>query len=130
MNVASCPITPGPRSVSVAATAQNTAIGATRDPMVAFLLVVAGIAIISCATSINAALKAELFPVHVRALGVGLPYAVSQSIFGGSAETLALSLKQVLMRWREEGGAGRAGAVRAESPRRPVPGRVAWGILS
>jgi MHS family alpha-ketoglutarate permease-like MFS transporter len=71
-----------------------TAIGATRDPMVAFVLVVAGIAIISCATSINAALKAELFPVHVRALGVGLPYAVSQSIFGGSAETLALSLKQ------------------------------------
>ena len=70
-----------------------SAIGATRDPMLAFLLVVAGLAIMSCATATNAVVKAELFPVHVRALGVGLPYAVSQSLFGGSAETLALSFK-------------------------------------
>ena len=42
---------------------------------------------------------------------------------------VALSLKQVLMRWREEGGAGRAGAVRAESPRRPVPGNPFSGLM-
>jgi MHS family alpha-ketoglutarate permease-like MFS transporter len=71
-----------------------TAIGHTRDPITAFLLILVIIAILSCATSTSAALKAELFPVHVRALGVGLPYALSQSLFGGSAETLALSLKQ------------------------------------
>ncbi|WP_232475851.1 MFS transporter [Flavisphingomonas formosensis] len=74
-----------------------TAIGATHDPTTAFLLVVAGLAIMSCATATNAVVKAELFPVHVRALGVGLPYAVSQSLFGGSAETLALSFKHAGM---------------------------------
>jgi MHS family alpha-ketoglutarate permease-like MFS transporter len=38
--------------------------------------------------------KAELFPAHVRTLGVALPYALSNSIFGGTAEYLALRLKQ------------------------------------
>ena len=71
-----------------------TAIGATRDPVTAFALILVAIAILSCATATSAAVKSELFPVHVRALGVGLPYALSQSLFGGSAETLALSLKQ------------------------------------
>jgi len=71
-----------------------TAIGATRDPMTAFLLILIALAILSCATATNAVVKSELFPVHVRALGVGLPYAVSQSLFGGSAETLALSFKR------------------------------------
>lgn len=46
-------------------------------------------------TSINAIFKAELFPVHVRALGVGLPFAVTVSIFGGTAEYLALWLKSM-----------------------------------
>ncbi|MFV3385745.1 NTP/NDP exchange transporter [Pseudomonas sp. NY15364] len=41
---------------------------------------------------------------------------------------VALTLKQVLMRWREQGGAGRAGAVQAESPRRPVPGNPFSGL--
>ncbi|RZL99121.1 MAG: MFS transporter, partial [Sphingomonas sp.] len=70
-----------------------TAIGATRDPWAAFALVTAALLIVSGATSTNAITKAELFPAHVRALGVGLPYALSQSIFGGSAEALAVSLK-------------------------------------
>ncbi len=42
----------------------------------------AGLVIVSGYTSINAVVKAELFPVGVRALGVGLPYAVAASIFG------------------------------------------------
>jgi len=70
------------------------AIGRTHDPFTAFLLVLIALAILSCATSTSAVVKAELFPVHVRTLGVGLPYAVSQSLFGGSAEALALTLKR------------------------------------
>jgi MFS transporter, MHS family, alpha-ketoglutarate permease len=70
------------------------AIGRTNDPFLLFGLVLVALAIISCATSVNAIVKADLFPPHVRVLGVGLPYALSQSIFGGSAETVALSLKQ------------------------------------
>jgi len=38
--------------------------------------------------------KAELFPVEIRALGVGLPYALAVAVFGGSAETVALWFKQ------------------------------------
>ena len=44
-------------------------------------------------TSISAIVKAELFPTHVRTLGVALPYAVAHAIFGGNAETAALSFK-------------------------------------
>jgi MHS family alpha-ketoglutarate permease-like MFS transporter len=39
--------------------------------------------------------KAELFPPEVRALGVGLPYAIANAMFGGTAEYVALSLKSV-----------------------------------
>ena len=45
-------------------------------------------------TSINAIVKAELFPTRVRALGVGLPYALTVAIFGGTAELIALALKK------------------------------------
>ena len=71
-----------------------TAIGRTHDPLVAFWLVLTALVILSGATATNAIVKAELFPPHVRVLGVGLPYAISQSLFGGSAEAVALSLKQ------------------------------------
>lgn len=69
------------------------AIGHAQSELAAFGLMLIALAIVSCSTATNAAVKSELFPVHVRVLGVGLPYAISQSIFGGSAETLALSLK-------------------------------------
>ncbi|WGS85758.1 MFS transporter [Methylomonas sp. UP202] len=49
--------------------------------------------IVSGYSSVNAIVKAELFPVHIRALGVGFPYAVTVALFGGSAEYLALSMK-------------------------------------
>ena len=49
--------------------------------------------IVSIYTSINAVVKAELFPAVVRATGVGLPYALAVSIFGGSAEYIALWFK-------------------------------------
>jgi MHS family alpha-ketoglutarate permease-like MFS transporter len=51
--------------------------------------------IVSGYTSINAIVKAELFPAEVRALGVGLPYALTVAIFGGTAEYVALYLKDV-----------------------------------
>jgi MFS transporter, MHS family, alpha-ketoglutarate permease len=60
------------------------------EPMHAFALICAALVIIAGNTSVSATVKAELFPAHIRALGVGLPYAVSLSIFGGSAEYLAL----------------------------------------
>jgi MHS family alpha-ketoglutarate permease-like MFS transporter len=45
-------------------------------------------------TSINAVVKAELFPAALRATGVGLPYAMAVSLFGGTAEYIALWFKQ------------------------------------
>jgi MHS family alpha-ketoglutarate permease-like MFS transporter len=60
-----------------------------------WLWYLAALLILSCYTAINAIFKAELFPAHIRALGVGLPYAVTVSIFGGSAEYLALWLKSI-----------------------------------
>ena len=62
--------------------------------MQAFWLILAALAIVSCYTAINAVVKAELFPVEVRALGVGLPYAVTVALFGGTAEYVALWFKQ------------------------------------
>ncbi|MEY4248815.1 MAG: hypothetical protein RJA87_448 [Pseudomonadota bacterium] len=70
------------------------ALSQTRDEMTALLLVCAALAIISSYTSISAVVKAELFPAHVRTLGVALPYALANSIFGGTAEYVALWLKQ------------------------------------
>jgi MFS transporter, MHS family, alpha-ketoglutarate permease len=72
-----------------------TTLAETRDPVTAFLLVMAGLVIVSGYTAINAVVKAELFPTHVRALGVGLPYAFTVALFGGTAEYVALWLKSV-----------------------------------
>ncbi|WP_213304537.1 MFS family transporter [Paraburkholderia sacchari] len=64
------------------------------SPLAAFALVVIALAIVSFYTSISGLIKAEMFPVQVRALGVGLSYAIANAIFGGSAEYVALWLKQ------------------------------------
>ncbi len=69
------------------------AIAQTQSQLQAFALVLAGLLCISGYTSINAIVKAELFPAHIRALGVALPYAIANSVFGGSAEYVALWLK-------------------------------------
>ncbi|AMK17892.1 MULTISPECIES: MFS transporter [Sphingobium] len=67
----------------------------TRNPLVAGLLVMAGLIIVTGYTSINAVVKAELFPAHIRALGVSLPYALANTLFGGTAEFVALYFKQI-----------------------------------
>lgn len=72
-----------------------TALAATRDAWSAFALVMAGLTIVSGYSAINAVVKAELFPTHVRALGVGLPFAVTVALFGGSAEYIGLWFKSV-----------------------------------
>jgi len=63
------------------------------DHRTAFLLIVAGLTVLSGYTAISGVVKAELFPTEVRATGVGLPYAVSVSLFGGTAEYAALAFK-------------------------------------
>jgi MFS transporter, MHS family, alpha-ketoglutarate permease len=65
------------------------------SPVVAFVLVVIALAIVSLYTSISGLIKAEMFPAQVRALGVGLSYAVANAVFGGSAEYVALFLKSI-----------------------------------
>ena len=64
-------------------------------PWSAFVLVMAALGISSLYSSISAVVKAELFPVEIRALGVGLPYAIAVSIFGGGAPYIALWLKDL-----------------------------------
>ncbi|MGI4840492.1 MAG: MFS family transporter [Janthinobacterium lividum] len=63
------------------------------SPFLAFVLITLALAIVSLYTSISGLVKAEMFPPQVRALGVGLAYAVANAIFGGSAEYVALQLK-------------------------------------
>ena len=69
-------------------------IAGTHDPLIAGGLILSALVIVSGYTAINAVVKAELFPAGIRALGVALPYAVAVSLFGGSAEYVALWLKQ------------------------------------
>ncbi|WP_248928840.1 MFS transporter [Paenibacillus hamazuiensis] len=66
-----------------------------KNPVGAFLLMMIGLVIVSGYTSINAIVKAELFPTKVRALGVGFPYGVTVAIFGGTAEYIALWFKSI-----------------------------------
>jgi MHS family alpha-ketoglutarate permease-like MFS transporter len=72
-----------------------TLLSSVRDAWAAFALILAALVIVSGYTSINAIVKAELFPTEVRALGVALPYALTVSLFGGTAEYLALWFKSI-----------------------------------
>ena len=75
------------------------ALGAVSSPSLAFVLVMCALLIASFYSSCGALVKAELFPTEVRALGVGLSYAVANAIFGGTAEYAGLQLKS----WGVEG---------------------------
>ena len=70
------------------------AIARSQGPAPAFMLVLAGLVINSFYTSVSGLFKAELFPVHVRALGVGVAYGIGNALFGGTAEYVALAFKQ------------------------------------
>jgi MFS transporter, MHS family, alpha-ketoglutarate permease len=75
------------------------ALGGIDSPWAALGLVISALLIVSLYSSCGALVKAELFPTQVRALGVGLSYAVANAIFGGTAEYAALQLKS----WGVEG---------------------------
>ncbi len=68
-------------------------LGRTDDPYRAFALVALALVVLGVYTSIAGVVKAEMFPPEVRALGVGLAYALGNALFGGSAEYVALALK-------------------------------------
>ncbi len=72
-----------------------TALKSVTSPYAAFGLIIVAMAIVSLYTSIGGLIKAEMFPPQIRALGVGLSYAIGNAIFGGSAEATALYLKSV-----------------------------------
>lgn len=65
----------------------------THSPIMSFLLVAVGYVILTGYTSINALVKSELFPAHVRALGVGVGYALANSMFGGTAPLIYQAMK-------------------------------------
>ena len=70
-----------------------SAVSHVSSPYAAFGWVLLALAGVSFYTSISGLVKAELFPMHVRALGVGLSYAIANAVFGGSAEYVALWFK-------------------------------------
>ncbi len=71
-----------------------SALSQAHDAWTAFFLIFIALAISSLYSSISAVVKAELFPVEIRALGVGLPYAITVSLFGGGAENIALAVQE------------------------------------
>ncbi|TGE18031.1 MFS transporter [Hymenobacter elongatus] len=72
-----------------------TLLGRADNEWTALGLLAVAMLIMSGYTSINAVVKAELFPTAIRALGVGLPYALTVALFGGTAEYIALQAKQL-----------------------------------
>lgn len=71
-----------------------TALPDATNPLSAFAILFGGFVILTGYTSINAIVKAELFPANIRALGVGFGYAVANSVFGGTAPLLFSAAKE------------------------------------
>jgi MFS transporter, MHS family, alpha-ketoglutarate permease len=71
-----------------------SAIAGADSPFAAFALMSLLLVVLCGYSSVSAIVKAELFPAHVRALGVAMPYALANALFGGTAEYLALWFKQ------------------------------------
>ena len=70
-------------------------LGVVHDAATALLLNLAGLFVLSGFSSIHWLVKAELFPAEIRALGVGLPFAVVSSVMGGTTEWMALHFKRI-----------------------------------
>jgi MHS family alpha-ketoglutarate permease-like MFS transporter len=71
-----------------------TLLSTTTNVFAAFGLMMVGLIFVTGYTALSAIVKAEMFPTKVRALGVGLPHAIVAAVFGGTAEPIALALKQ------------------------------------
>ncbi|PKP92703.1 MAG: alpha-ketoglutarate permease [Alphaproteobacteria bacterium HGW-Alphaproteobacteria-16] len=74
-----------------------TALETVQTPFAAFLIMSGALVIVTGYTSINAVVKAEMFPAHIRTLGVALPYALANALFGGTAPYVALWFKNAGM---------------------------------
>ncbi|EJF84543.1 MFS transporter, metabolite:H+ symporter (MHS) family protein [Bartonella elizabethae Re6043vi] len=70
-------------------------IGNTNDMWVALSIIIGMLCIMSFYTSVSGIVKAEMFPASIRAMGVGLSYAIANALFGGSAEAVALEFKKI-----------------------------------
>jgi MHS family alpha-ketoglutarate permease-like MFS transporter len=70
-----------------------TALSHAATPLAAFGLTLIPLTILGAYTAISGLIKAELFPPHIRTLGVALPYALGNALFGGTAEYAALWFK-------------------------------------
>ena len=84
-------------SSAVLAVPMLNALATATDPLMVYLTCLLPLFFLSGYYALSAIVKAELYPVHVRALGVSLPYAVALAIFGGNAETMALYFKTIGM---------------------------------
>ncbi len=71
------------------------ALSTAQSPLTVYLLCVLVLFLLSGYYALSAILKAELYPTHIRGLGVALPYAIALAIFGGNAESAALYLKHI-----------------------------------
>ncbi len=70
-------------------------IGNTNETWIALSVIIGMLCIMSFYTSISGIVKSEMFPASVRATGVGFSYAIANALFGGSAEYVALELKDL-----------------------------------
>ena len=82
-------------TMTLAAVPLLTALSTADTVAGAFALVVGALLLLSFYTSVSGLFKAELFPSHIRALGVGFAHSVAAAIFGGTAEYVALLCKQL-----------------------------------
>ncbi len=71
----------------------------TTSPVAAFLLLLIPLTLQSGYSANNALVKAELFPAHIRGLGVALPYSIGNALFAGTVEMIALWLKGAGVEW-------------------------------
>jgi len=69
------------------------------SPVLAALLIMIPLTLQSGYSANNALVKAELFPAHIRGLGVALPYAIGNAVFAGTVEMVALALKGAGVEW-------------------------------
>ena len=71
-----------------------SAIAAANSPLFALALICTALVLLTAYTAVSAVVKAELYPTAIRGLGVALPYALANAVFGGTAEYAALWFKQ------------------------------------
>jgi MHS family alpha-ketoglutarate permease-like MFS transporter len=71
-----------------------TALAQVHSAWLAFALVSGSLIVLTGYSSVSAVVKSELFPAEVRGLGVSLPYALANAVFGGTAEYVALAFKK------------------------------------